>query len=249
MSSSSSSSMTRKSPKKNKKIPKSSVHKQITLNSSSVKLGLATTTIIQTIPMNKNNINVSTGGTTYNNPTSSSTFFASASGNVTADPCFAAFFTLNDITQVNTLTSLYDQYRIREIEVIFTPLLNQQNEVTSAQQLNVPDYSLYYTLDFDDAAVVSPLVDLMEYEGIKRHDVLNKGPVKIKFKPHVAIAAYVASAFSSFANQSNEWIDCASPSVQHYGIKWGIPCPISATYAQPTFSTTCRYLIDFRTVR
>jgi hypothetical protein len=246
--SSSSSSMTRKSPKKNKNHPKS--HK-ITLNSSSSKLGLATTTIIQLIPANKNNINVSTGGTTYNNPTSSSTFFGSGSSNVTADPCFAMFFTLNDVPQVSTLTALYDQYKIREVEVTFTPTITVQNEVSATNQLLVPDYSLYYALDFDDAAVVSPLTTLMEYEGIKQYNATASRwrPLKIRFKPHVAIAAYVASAFSSFANQSNEWIDCASPSVQHYGLKWGLPCPINTTFAQATYTITCRYLIDFRTVR
>jgi hypothetical protein len=247
MSSSSSSSMTRKGHKKNK-IAKSA---KITLNSSSTKLGLATTTIIQLLPANKSNINVSTGGTTYNNPTNSSTFCGCGSTNIAFDPCFAMFFTLNDIPQVSTLTALYDQYKIREIEVTFTPTITVQNEVSGSQQLNVPQYSLFYALDFDDASVVSPLTTLMEYEGIKEYNATANRwkPLKIRFKPHVAIAAYVASAFSSFANQSNEWIDCASPSVQHYGLKWGLPCPISTSFAQASYSMTCRYLIDFRTVR
>jgi len=39
------------------------------------------------------------------------------------------------------------------------------------------------------------------------------------FRPRIAMAAYSGSVFTSFANMTNVWLDTASNSVQHYGLK------------------------------
>jgi hypothetical protein len=205
-------------------------------------------TFEQSFVMNKANINISTGATTYNNPTSSACYYGSGATNVTNDPMAASFFTLADMPQSSTFTALFDQYRIDNIAVTFTPTLTGNTNLESASnQLVLPDYSFWYTVDLDDASVVSPLTALMEYEGAQRVVFTGK-PFTVEWVPHAALAAY-SGAFTSYSNVKSPWIDCASASVQHYGLKWGCPCPISIVASIPSYSITVAFRVSFRGVR
>jgi len=214
---------------------------------SSAALANKVYTIRQHVNMVKANINVSTGGVTYNNPTSSSTFAGSASANLTSDPMFACYFTVADLPQISTYMSLFDQYKINRITVTFGTTANNWNPQTASTNLNAPEYKLWYTVDYDDAAVISPLTSLMEYEAVKYHNMM-KGDCSVSFVPHAAIAGY-SGTFSGYANVKSPWIDMASNTVQHFGIKWGLPCPIASTYGMPSVSLTVTYDVSFRTVK
>jgi hypothetical protein len=246
MSSSHSSS---KPPRSSRRKSKRSSRKSLTiLNRSGNSLAQQQSQLfVQMVNMVKANINVSASGLTYNNASSSSTF-CSGSNTVTTDPCFATYFTLSDLPQEGTFAALYDQYRIREIEVTFSPSVSTNQAPSALVALTVPEFCMYYAIDFDDAAVVSPLSALFEYEGCKRHDFLHGGPLVVRFKPRIAVGAYNGT-FVGFANQSDQWIDCATPTVQHYGIKWGIPALINNTYSNGNIALTVRYVIEFKTVR
>jgi hypothetical protein len=237
---------------KQKKNRKNSQRELLALNSAgnslSGRIQDTSRTFDQSFPMVKANVNVSTGAVTYNNPTASATFFGSASGNVTTDPCFACFFTLGDMPQQSTFTALFDQYKINTITATFLPTSMPSTALySSANMLNQPDTSIWYTVDLDDASVVSPLTALMEYEGAQRVAFTGK-PFKVRWVPHVANAAY-SGTFTSYANVKSPWIDCASNGVQHYGLKWAMSCPINATFATPTYSLTITYNVSFRGVR
>jgi hypothetical protein len=252
-SSSSSSKMLRKPKRKPKSRAKSNVNSGFTMNavvdSSSAKQATVVRRVIQMTNAPRANINVSTGATSYNNPTSSATFIASASGNVTSDACFAMFHTLSDLPQYTSWTAVFDSYRIVEIETTFIP--NYQSDstlVTTAQALTMPAQQLWYVVDLDDAQVVSPLTSIMEYENARCIDINSPRPVTVKYKPHVALSAYSGS-FTSYANSLSSWIDCGSPTVQYYGLKFGIPCPIVVSFAVPSFSVVCKYVVEFRSVR
>jgi hypothetical protein len=198
--------------------------------------------------MVKSQINVSTGANTYENATSSSTMCSSTTTNVTSDCCFATYFTLADLPQSATFTALYDLYRIKEIEVTFSPLCNMNGTQSAALSATMSEYCMYYAVDLDDASVVSPLSALMEYEDVKRHDFLHKGPLVVRFKPRVAMAAY-SGAFTSYANTKDQWLDCGSTGIQYYGIKWALPCPVNTTFGIPPVALVVRYLVEFKTVR
>lgn len=213
---------------------------------SSERLAQRVFGVIQVVNANKNNINVSTGATTYNNPTTSATYFNSSTSNLTADPCFGMFFTLNDIPQVSTFTALYDQYRFKRITVNFIPTVNITGPQNAANSVNQNCNQIFVAVDHDDASVVSPLTSLFEYEDVKLHNTMEQ--FSVSFIPHVAAAVY-SGAFTSFANQTTPWLDCASPNIQHYGIKWAMPCPISLSFACNAMSLLVKYEIEFRTLR
>jgi hypothetical protein len=202
----------------------------------------------QQFNMNKTNINVSTGASTYYNSTSSATYYSCTSGNVTSDPMAACFFTLGDMPQYSAFTALFDQYRINSVTVTFTPTLTGNTDLqSSSSQPYLSDWTLWYTVDLDDASVISPLTALMEYEGVRCLPFTGK-PHVIKFVPHTALAAY-AGAFTSYANVPDPWLDCASSNVQHFGLNWGMACPLSTVAGLPSYSLRCSYDVSFRGVR
>jgi len=208
-----------------------------------------TRTFTQTCPMRLASITKSTGATTYNNPTASVCYFGSGATNITADPCFSAYFTLNDLNQATTYTALFDQYRIDKVRVTFTPVSYPNTALFSASNiLNQPDCSLWYTVDHDDSTVVSPLLALTEHEACQCVPFTGK-PIHITFTPHIAAAVYASGVFTSFADAKNPWVDCGSPDVQHYGIKWGMACPISTSFGLPAFSATVQMTVSFKGAR
>jgi len=198
----------------------------------------------------KANINISSGATSYNNATASATFVAPGGSNATSDAMFAMFFTLGDIPQSSTWTALFDQYRITEISVSFIPNHYQAYGVTAATEIGGPPaLQFWYAVDLDDANVVSPLTSLMEYESVRCHTFTGTRPMTVSWKPRIATAAYAGLPFTSYANTANAWVDCSSPGVQYYGLKYGFPCLLNTSSSLPALSIVCTYTIEFKSVR
>lgn len=123
---------------------------------------------------------------------------------------YARSFTFNDVQQVSSFTAVFDQYRIDELELWLYP------DVSNSASTTNPTY--YSAIDYDDANAPTALGSLQQYTNVIE-TTMNNGHY-MRFRPHVAIAAY-SGAFTSFMNQKSNWIDSGSPGVQHYGIKAG----------------------------
>jgi len=137
------------------------------------------------------------------------TYQASAFTTSTSTPQFVGFqFNVNSLDQIASLQALFDQYRITLIEAWLTPT----NPVppTSGQVVSV--------IDYDDAGALSNFASGLDYQNAVTFPPICA--IYRRFKPRVAPALY-SGAFTSFGNQANQWIDAASPSVQHYGLKFG----------------------------
>jgi hypothetical protein len=98
-------------------------------------------------------------------------------------------------------------------------------------------------IDYDDTSALSSAGAAVVYSNCV---VLNPGEsVERIFKPKVAIAAYTGS-FSGYAVEDDVWIDAASSTVQHYGVKvWVDPCTAGQTLLQ-SWDVTVEYFIRFR---
>jgi len=102
------------------------------------------------------------------------------------------------------------------IEAIRFTISPQQNAVG---QLGAGLTDLYCVIDYDDASSLTLATSQSAANVIK----LSPGEsLQRTFTPRIAVAAYNAS-FSGFANLADQWIDSASTSVQHYGVKLYIP--------------------------
>jgi hypothetical protein len=146
----------------------------------------------------------------------------------------AQAFTLNQLSNVSGLISVFDQYKIDKIEAWVVP----RTSVTTAS-LNTG--ILWSTVDYDDANPTT-IGYLQEYQ-----NALSAPGYCGHYRswaPHVAIAAY-SGTFASFANAANQWIDSASTGVQHYGLKLGI----TRTDAAYVFDLIARLTVSFRNTR
>lgn len=114
------------------------------------------------------------------------------------------------------------------------------NAVSSAQI----NGCFYAVIDYDDANVLSVNTDYLQYDTFRESllPVATQGIKKIKFVPRLAAAVYGGGAFSSYANQVS-WLDVASPSVEHYGVKVGLAATPATTIG---YQVVARFTLEFR---
>lgn len=145
------------------------------------------------------------------------------------------YFTVGALDQISSLTALFDQYRITEIEVWIMPRTTN-NTVTSNTGLFAS------VVDYDDDTVLSTFATALDYTNVVVGTGI-EGHYR-RFKPHAAMAAY-SGAFSAYANVESPWIDAASTGVRHYGIKtaW------TATDIQYSSDVMVRLHTEWRNVR
>jgi len=118
-------------------------------------------------------------------------------------------FQLANLDQVSTLAALFDQYQLTEIECWIVP----RNLNTGSN----PNYGLLASvIDYDDSTSLSTFGQATDYQNA----VISSGVEGHyrRFTPHAAVAAYSGS-FTAYQNVAAPWIDAASTTVQHYGLK------------------------------
>lgn len=141
-------------------------------------------------------------------------------------------FSLSALDQSTQLAAIFDQYRIVKIEFWLIP------QVPSAVNLG----ELATVVDYDDAVALTTFAQAEDYQNCQVGRIC-EGHFRV-FKPHIAVAAY-SGTFTSYANKADQWIDCTSTGVLHYGVK-----AISTVSASATgFDTMVRYHVEFRNVR
>jgi hypothetical protein len=147
----------------------------------------------------------------------------------------ALTFILQDLPAYTELTALYDQYRIMKVKVEFI--------VTGATNpLTGPPGLILTALDYNDATTPASVNELVQYETVQSVPVGNY--FERTLQPRSAVAAY-SGVFTSFANVYAQWIDTASSSVVHYGIKYYIPAIATSVY---TISPIAHYHVQCRSL-
>jgi len=151
----------------------------------------------------------------------------------TTIPVFnSSYFTLADITTSGNYTSVFDQYRIEMVEVLILPGVTENTTASSNTG------TLGSAVDFDDANVPST------YAEVSNHDdaIESSGTMSHyhRFSPTYAVATF-SGTFTSYSS-ARGWIDCASPGVQHYGLKYFI----TPTTSAQSYSFIRRYTVTFR---
>jgi len=114
-----------------------------------------------------------------------------------------------NVNQATTLTSLFDQYRIMQIEVWLKP--------SSSLVANTNVATLYTAIDYDDQVNPSSEAQMQQYANVTVTSI-NEGVYR-RFRPHIAGGLYQSSLLTGYRNEESEWIDSATPSVTHYGFK------------------------------
>lgn len=159
-------------------------------------------------------------------------------GSTSAPAFYAYYFTLNDLNESSSFTNLFDQYRITKIQCVFIPL----NLMQTAGTTSVTNSPMCIVVDYDDASTPASMVVLYNYQNVRFVGCQTRHV--FAFKPRIALASYSGS-FTSYANVGNTWIDCSSPSVQHYAVKIGV----DQCSQVPNWVFYARYFIEFRNIR
>jgi|SwirhirootsSR1_FD_contig_31_1249174_length_1236_multi_4_in_0_out_0_1 hypothetical protein len=157
---------------------------------------------------------------------------------------FSAYdFKLTDLDDYTNWISVFDQYRIEEVQLTIRPL-------STSVGLQIPTVIkpplIYTVIDYDDSSVPTTIAELKQYE-LSSCSLYET--VSVHIKPHIAMAAYSGSVFTSFANMQNIWLDAASPAIPHYGVKMGIEGGDAGQTNLQVVDITMRYKVIFRNVR
>lgn len=147
-------------------------------------------------------------------------------------------YALQYLTAYSEFTALFDQYRITRIETTFMPTITEISALGS-----FTNSYLLTAIDYDDSNAYATLNDALQVATASITPLTK--PVTRGFSPRLALAAY-SGTFTSYAQAPpGQWVDCASPGVQHYGLK----CAVPLTGSIQTWRVLHRYFLEFRRVR
>jgi hypothetical protein len=144
-------------------------------------------------------------------------------------------WTLAGVDQYTALTAVFDQYMCPELEIWLIPNQSQ------ASSLSLDGLS-YSVLDFDDNTPLTSVAQYGDYSNCVTGTVAS-GHYR-HFTPHIAMNVY-GSGFGAYGNQRLQWLDAASPNVNHYGVKFGV----TASSSTVTFDLIVRARILFKSTR
>jgi len=139
------------------------------------------------------------------------------------------------------LAAVFDQYRIPIIEVTFNP---QTTEGIPTTTFGPPKGLFRTVLDYDDGTALSSAGQADAYANAIETEVIK--PQRRCYRPRIAVAGY-AGAFNGFTNIAAPWIDAASSSIQHYGLKYYVD--VGTTSNTVSYDVVCRVLFEFRASR
>jgi len=160
----------------------------------------------------------------------------------TVDSSTAYVFSLGDLDNAGAYQTMFDQYRIEAVRFVLRPSSLYQNATNTVTFWS----PVYVVIDYDDATALSTAAAARAYDNCM---ILAPGEgCERTFVPRVAMAAY-SGAFTSFANEIPPWIDAASPSVQHYGVKVYLPHGIAGQTILQEFIVEREYWVSFRKTR
>ncbi len=136
----------------------------------------------------------------------------------TVSPVLTGYtFKLSDVVGYAEFTAAYDQYRITKVAMMFKSNYNAVGGYPTANKL-FP--YLLTAVDLDDGAAPSFIDDMFQISTTEIHMCYEK--FNVEFQPRIALAAY-QSTFTGYAMAPQDmWLDCASASIEHYGMKSAI---------------------------
>jgi len=145
----------------------------------------------------------------------------------------ALAFALSSVPGYTSWTSSFDSYRIIRAYIEFVPF-----GITAAANATLGQ--LVTAIDYDDT---TPVVQstLLQYDSAM---LVESGKYfERRLVPRAAKALYSGTAFTSYGQDANPWIDGDSPGVPHYGIKYSQS--VSST-ANTGYTPLVTLVVNFR---
>lgn len=139
---------------------------------------------------------------------------------------------LDDLDNYTEFTNLFDQYRLIAVKCEFRTGFTD-NPIT-ASTVFMPE--MYSAIDRNDATAPANVAEIVQYETLKRKRLTS--PMKRYFR----LNTLQELTDSAVGVKFNQWIDTATPDVEHYGLKYIID-PINGA---DTYSVIPTYTLYFQ---
>lgn len=168
--------------------------------------------------------------------------------NTSSDVFVSLAFCLADIANLSSLSALFDQYRIDEIQLRFR---SRNPGVFLANQAS-PNYSSVSPLlviDRDDATLPTTLLELQQFDNCQQFSAQDS--IDVIFEPSITPSVFSGGAFSGYSvdDSGKYWLDVANTSIPHYGVKLGLPALVSTTTQRFDWDVEAVYKVSFLNVR
>jgi len=152
-------------------------------------------------------------------------------------------FMLSNLDDYNDFTQLFDQYRINKVVCRFIPKYTVSNLNTGAAT-NVTRF--FSCIDTNDNSIPSNLNEIRQYQTCKITNATKSHTRTVACKPIIGAFTY-AGSFVAPMTIPKGWINCASATVEHFGLKYGIDQGVTGTLQ--SWGVEIKYYLSFRTVR
>jgi hypothetical protein len=156
----------------------------------------------------------------------------------TAPVSYAFAFSLSMLGNSSSFTSLFDQYRIMQVNCEFFPEIAQSSVSTSTYP------PIYSVIDYDDNSLIT-IAQALQYDTLQ---VCTAGTYfQRTFVPKASMNVYSGITAGSYASTPTSlWMDIASPGVSYFGLK---VCVDVASAASTFARVNAHYIIQFRNTR
>lgn len=151
-----------------------------------------------------------------------------------ADQNIVYTFKLSDLPNYTEITSLYDQYKIKSVQLKIVPTKTESD--VSNSSLTTSIYPLHSVLDFSDATALTGINDYLQYSTYKMTSPMRMLK-RFCYPKQLQYAYDQTSGAAALADIKNSWIRSESPDIQHLGIKVLIPASTVNILAYQVFAT------------
>lgn len=161
-----------------------------------------------------------------------------------AEFLFATAFQVADIAAISDFSNTFDLYKIEAVKMTFRPRFNMSTVGAVATNRNG---RLFTAIDYDDSVAPTSVSALRQYSSCK---VTNWDEDHVRLiKPKIAIATEIAGGTLTGFASSESWLDLASTTVLHFGIKGGVESGAGGQTALQSWAIDLTYYIAFKIQR
>lgn len=163
-------------------------------------------------------------------------------------------FAMGRSANASELTALYDQYRIKYVDVEFV----YAAESGSADDVGTPMPSLCLLSDYDDNAPETRIQHLQSISRIFRRSLKNKIVYRVKPRVRTVLGTSATSgSVGGVATFKSYFIDCDQTLIPHYGLKvmcydWPLfndRTEVGVHMSKPVLRVNIKYCLEMKNVR
>jgi len=161
-------------------------------------------------------------------------------------------FQLDEIVNVNEFTVLFDRYRIDcvicKFQLITNPDASYLPNSTVANSNNFYP-KLWWYVDPDDANPLT-LSQIKERQNVKCRVMRPNSVISVRVRPAVLLQTYRTALTTGYAPKYKTFIDCGTPDVPHYALKFVLDCNgVAAAVTGMAMRLEKRFYFTMRDVR